>query len=254
MQPGFGRPGRFQARARPGAWSRLALGFRFDEAAGLAAGRLRTDTLIGGGYLQNVRADEDGRARGTGLLLGLGSAFEYDARRLGDSRWDRVTTMDVVGPRIEVLALAFGLRLRWEAAAAVGFAMVTALPFGSPQSFAAGDLVKSPLREHGYYFARSLTARSQLRLGGRLWDVAAGAQTGAYRSLQGWDRFQERLTADYGLFDRRSRVWLDGGVNPGLDWLRLALQVESHLRVGELLVSRERRTDRAAAIVLELMF
>lgn len=232
--PGYGRPGRISTFVDAGAWTSIAA--RLDVgSAPILAGALLTRTSVLGHYAQDLRRSPDGRVTGHGLLLGLGSAFDYESvGRPGAA--DYLAVMNVIGPVFDLVSQSGGLRLRWTGELYLDFAMVHSIAFEGRRLEMTDDVfrparyggrVPSVLGAQGYYFALGLTAGSGLALEYWGWDAGVGVRADHFDSIAGLDRFREEITDEIDLVDRRvvARAWL--GVRPwgrqprlsaGLEW------------------------------------
>gem|GEM_PF-2112555 len=256
MLKGYERPYAFSQWTAPGAWTGLRGFWSFANQDTLTAARFSTDVSVLGYYAQNFSNDERIQLRGSGVFLGLGSGFDYNTRYL-PGRWDRATRLDLIGPRFEWVGAAGGLKLRLHAAAAVGFAMVDSLPFKAQS--AQGDVgstndMKSTMGAYGYYYARSLSTDARLALEYRWFDVRASGRLSDYSSIQGRDRFEERINDDYLMFDRRTTLRLDLGVRPGKGPFRISGRLEQNFRKGQFNESTLNEEDRQALLGLGVIF
>ena len=94
-----------------------------------SAGRSSTRTRSSSGATPRDYGDvigPSGEPDGHGLLLGMGSSFDYDARSL-PSLWDRTLAVGLLGPVVELAARRGRFALRATLAASYGFAQVTSL-------------------------------------------------------------------------------------------------------------------------------
>jgi hypothetical protein len=256
MLKGYERPIAFSQWTAPGTWTGLRGFWAFANQDTLTAARFSTDVSILGHYRQDFVLDERNQPRGSGLFLGLGSGFEYNMRYL-PGRWDRATRLDLVGPRFEWVAARGGIKLRLHAAAAVGFAMVDSLPFKA-QTAEGGvggtDDMKSTLGAYGYYYARSLSADAKLALEYRWFDLRVSGRRSDYSSIQGRDRFEERIDDDYIMSDRRTTLRLDLGVRPTAGPFRVSGRLEQNFRKGRFNENSLTEEDRQALLGLGVVF
>ena len=102
----------------------------------------------------------------------------------------------------------------------------------SPQVEAARQGLKSELAQYGYYYAYGAALGGQLALRVHALESGIDVRWERFGSIEGLDRFQERLNRDFHQVDGRSRA---------LAWLSL------RLAFGELGVSLE-QTHRTGAM------
>jgi hypothetical protein len=266
MLPGYGRPGRFGRWVKPGSWSAVTAELE-TAASGVVGGRFLSRASVAGRYGQRIGRDPDGRVHGTGLLVGVGSGFEYDAHDRPDGR-DFLAAMNVIGPMWEVTARSDGLRFRWSGDAYGDFAMVKSLALDGVAPAMTGDVyhpresggvMPSVVGARGYYYALGLTAGTRLDLEYWGWDTGMEARADQFDSIAGADRFKEEITHELALVDRRivSRLWL--GLRPWGRATRVGAGMEWRWRQGLAdpqapgAIDRE-RLDARAYLQLSLVF
>lgn len=153
------------------------------------------------GYLARFSSEPDPDA-GSSVFIGLASAFEHATRRLPD-RTDRYGVADLVGPFFNIDAQWKGVRLWGRAEAYFDFGVVNAFALDTYARDHDITNTKSSIRDRRYYYG----------IGGALmvsggFDIDGVRLSGGYRifamdSVEGRDRFQEEVTNDFSLFDRR---------------------------------------------------
>jgi hypothetical protein len=230
----------------------------------VVGGSLVSRVSVAGRYWQRLRRDPDGRIRGTGLLLGVGSGFEYDAHELPDGS-DFLATMNLLGPMWELTARLEGLRFRWSGEAYGDFAMVKSLALEDVMPAMTGEVyhprdsggvMPSVMGARGYYYALGVTAGSRIEVEWLGWDTGAEARADQFDSIAGADRFQEEITREVAIVDRRvtSRLWL--GLRPWGRWGRVAAGLEWRWRQGAVDAEdlRRERLDGRAYLQLSLVF
>jgi hypothetical protein len=239
---GYREPGQASEAVAPGAWSGLSARVLLDRATGPSGVGVRAETLFLGHYLRSYAPD-----RGAGLMLGLGGSFDFDSRSLG-AKWDRVGSVGLIGPMTELTVDRPGLSLSLSLSAAYSFAMVESLAYALHGDALGASVIRTSLRGAGYYFGHGLTSTANLRLRVAFVEAELAGDLGLFRSIQGRDRFQERLDSDFSLSDLRA----DGSAlvsAPLTRGLRLGGRYERILRHSQLL----RRTATADETRLELL-
>jgi hypothetical protein len=221
MLPGYLWPGRMNRWTRPGDFTAIEGQLAFNQQ-GFTGGSLFTRTSVMGRYLQSYRNRGDGHLAGSGAFLGLGSAFEYESfdRPDGD---DYLAVMSVLGPLAELTARSDGLRLRLTGELYGDFAMVKSLAMSDVLPPMVGPVYRpgehggdmpSVLGARGYYYAYGLTGGLRAALDYWAWDAGAELRGDRLASIGGYDRFQDEITHERDLVDRRvkGRAWL--GLRP----------------------------------------
>jgi hypothetical protein len=218
MLPGYDRPRTFSAWTRPGDFNGLRVRTGFD-GRGLNELAFHARTSLFGGYSQRMVREPDGRLRGRGIFLGLGSAFEYEeyARPGGI---DHLASMKVLGTVLELSARGFGMRVRWLTEAYATFAMVDALAFTNilpgplqedifyPATF--GGRVPSVVGARGYSFALGPATSTRLELDAWRFTLGGELQADRFHAVTGRDRFRDELREPFRISDERvtARGWL----------------------------------------------
>jgi hypothetical protein len=115
--PSYRRPGRRVTAVRPGEWTRMAGGLQLGPRGVPVGYAFHSSTVLWGRYLRSIAERAPGASRhqplrGTGLMLGLGSSFDYLGRDLPGG-WERLASAGLLGPAAEFTADgdSVGLRL-----------------------------------------------------------------------------------------------------------------------------------------------
>ena len=229
-----GRPLDRSTTIGPGAWTRIVGQVRLgDGPAGssFVGTRVRTQSTLWGRHTQRFTAPDSGWGR----LLAIGSAFEYDTRRL-PLEWDQVAAMHVIGPQIELTSYVGSWTLRAEAAAWTDFSLVQAHalgPFFRPLE--EGPPFSSTVLGRGYYYGLGGTAMARLSAERRGFDVDLEARELRAWSIDGFDRdsaMEDAPAVPTDLADHR--LWAKGGAawRPWDGALGFTGTVEAVLRSG----------------------
>jgi len=247
------RPGRGVSTARPGQWSSLAAGWLVSDG-NIDSVAVHADSLVIGRYLRDYGdvLGPSGEPDGRGLLLGLGSSFDYDGRSL-PAVLDRTLAIGLLGPLVEVEARRGRAIFRAALAASYGFGQVTSLAWAQAAGSFADVRVKSELQIHGYYFAQGLLtfAKLEAELGDiRLRFDARGQQFWSFDSA---DDHQGQLQNNFPLHDTQWFLSGAAALQPLGGPFRLTLEADDILRdsslPGTLVRSREQRIIGAATVV-----
>jgi hypothetical protein len=196
---GYRQPGQASVVVGPGTWSGISLRVLTAQRGAPQGVAVHAKTLFAGRYARSY-LDVD---RGAGLLLGVGGSFDYEVRALA-SGWDRVASVGLLGPTAELTFDRPWLHARLALSGAYSFGILQSLAF---RLYGAGlplEALKTTLRREGYYYAHGVTANAALTLRVNIVELALGSDLGLFRSLQGRDRYQERLGQELALNDRRT--------------------------------------------------
>jgi hypothetical protein len=250
----YQRPGRGVSTAAPGQWSSLGAGWLIDNG-GIDGVAVHADALVIGRYYRDYGdvLGASGEPEGRGLMVGLGSSFDYDGRSL-PTVYDRTLALGLLGPRVELEARRGRLAVRAAFAASYGFAQVTSLAWAQAASQFTDVQVKSELEIHGYYFAQGLLTFGtvevelgdlRLRLDGR------GQNLWSFNSA---DDQQSKLQNNFSLHDDQAFLTASGAVQPLGGPVRLSVELGDILRESSLpgtrVTSTEHRIIIAATLVL----
>jgi hypothetical protein len=182
--------------------------------------------------------------------LTLVNSFDYSGRQRPGLPNDRIATFGLVGPTVD-LSHRHGTReaaIRLEAVPIL--ALVTSLAFERYAARSGTEGLKSALAKHGYYYAYGLTLGGQLAL--RFHTLSGGfeARWQRFGSIEGLDRFQERLTRDLHQTDGRVRSGLWLSLRPLGGVADIGVTVERTDRFGTLDDLRVSTTERRATLTL----
>ncbi len=201
---GYRQPGTGLSAVSPGQWTEL-IWENLISHGGLRGLQIHAGGAWWGRYYRNyAAADENARREtdGWGMMLGLGSTFDFDSRLL-PLEWDRVVTAGLAGPMLEYSSRHGGLITRATFNAQYGFSMVTSLAFPGAAAAYANSTIKSELQQNGYYYAQSVTGAATLSLNDEPIEVYLRARVGAYWSINSDDRYQGQITDNFSLHDQR---------------------------------------------------
>jgi hypothetical protein len=249
----YQRAGRGASTARPGQWTSLGARWLLDGGTidGVA---VHADSLVIGRYFRDYGegGGASGEPDGRGLLLGLGSSFDYDARRL-PTVFDRTLAVGLGGPMVEIQARRGRLALRATLAASYGFAQVTSLAWAEASSQFAGVTVKSELEGQGYYFAQGLLtfATLEAELGDvRLRFDGRGQNLWSFNSA---DDHQSQIQNNFSLRDAQAFLTAGAALQPFGGPARLSVELDDILRQsslpGTVVTSSEHRITGSATLV-----
>lgn len=255
---GYRRPGHRTVTVGPGAWTELAARLFFDSDT-VEGFNLHSSALVVGRYTRHYAERDPSeswrttRPRGWGLLFGLGTAFDYHARELNP--WlDKIVSAGLLGPTAELSAESGSFGVRLALSSYYSFAMVQSLAYMADASPASPLAVNTALRNQGYYYGHGVTSLGLLAF--RIGDVelSVAADFGAYWSINGRDRFQERLESDISLSDTRSSGVAAAGVRPWGGPILIAGRLERLERIGHMGSSSASSEETRAGVGAGLIF
>ncbi|HXU79904.1 MAG TPA: DUF3943 domain-containing protein [Polyangia bacterium] len=217
----------------PGAVTSLNISV-LGNTVGLSWARFFGDLSLLGHYRQGYQRDEAGDLRGSGLFLGFATAFDYGTRLRQNRREDRIGVADVLGAMVEFTRRGGGYWLRLEGVAFGNFALVDSFALERYQAGRSLEGIKSVLVERGYYYAFGTTLWPRVRAGYRAWEIGVDIKADYFTSIDGADRYQERLTNDVHLTDGQvsARGWV--GYHVRVVPMRFSLSIERERRSGTM--------------------
>ena len=250
----YRQPGSGNSTARPGQWTDLAARWLTDGRS-ISGAFVHADSLVLGRYWRAYgdSIGSSGEPDGHGLLLGMGSSFDYDGRSL-PSVWDRTLAVGLLGPMVEVAARRGRLAMRATVAASYGFAQVTSLAYVVAAPEFANVIIKTELKNLGYYYAQGLLTFTELEA--ELADVrlTLDGRTQSFWSIDFRDDQQAMLQNNFSLSD--TRIFLSAM----LSWqplggpIRLASVFEDVIRDSSLLGYVVHSNERRVVGLLSLVF
>jgi hypothetical protein len=246
---GYGRPVRRSDFFGTGRITDIDAGLSL-AAEGMTGAVFATRLSLAGYHGQNLRRDGDGQLVGQSVMLYLTNTFNYTNRVRPGVPFDQIASFAVAGPTVDLSHRngEFEATLRLEAFPEL--AMVTSLPHEAYKSRSGNEGLKLVMAEHGYYYGYGLNVGSQLAL--RYHSVEAGfdARWEQWESIEGLDRFQERLTLDLHQSDGRVRSLLWFSVRPAKGYADIRLSLDRTDRYGAIGDLRASRVERRATLTL----
>jgi hypothetical protein len=222
-----------------------AVGFGAQEVTGTL---FATRVALAGYHHQNLHRIGDEIA-GQNLLFTLDNTFDYSMRRRPGLSIDQIATFGLVGPMLELSQRQGPFEAALHLQAVPELAMVTSLAADAYKASFGTEGLKSTVAEHGYYYAYGATLGAQLALRFHFAELGGDARWERFGSIEGYDRFQERLTRDFHQQDGRSRVmaWLSLRMRSFAD---LGLSLERNTRWGQMTEVRVTSVERRATMTL----
>jgi hypothetical protein len=249
----YQRPGEGITTALPGQWSVFDGRVLFGDRA-VRGSDVHAHTVLYGRYLRRYApqsAEGHGPTNGRGLMVGVGSTFDYDTRDL-EPISDRTASAGLLGPMLELALRRGALAVRAALSAQYSIALVQSLAYPAAAASFAGVFIKSELREQGYYYAQGLTTTSTLTVDLGTFDFAFDGRFGRYRSFDEGDRYQGEIQNNFPLNDMRLFLRAAVAARPFRGPFRLALGVDQTYRQsripGYVATANETRTGLSAIL------
>jgi hypothetical protein len=243
-QRAYQRAGRGSVIVTPGQWTALYGDARFGPGR-VDGVWFHAHAVWGGRYDRHYRVEGDEtdvplgptRPRGWGTMLGLASSFDYRLRDLPRVR-DRVASFGLGGPMFEFSSRSSVL-VRASLTAQYAFAIVDSMAYRVESIQLVADVIKSPLRASGYYYAHGLVSAATLSVDLGPVGFSGDARGGVYWSIDVGDPEQASIQREVELQDRR--LYLTGAMwsRPVVGALRFGLAVE-HVRRASYMLDMSR--------------
>jgi Domain of unknown function (DUF3943) len=233
--PGYHQPGQIARLLTDGNFSTLRVEATFGQD-GLKDFRFFTKASLAGYFMQNIAHDADGRRRGYSAFIGVATAFDYAFEKRRDKQDDTVAVVHILGPSLAFSSFHGAAQVHAELDVYGNFALVHA--YAVDEHIANGGTLegaKSVLVEHHYYYAFGVTVAPRLRVSYNGWELGGAFAYDYFRSIEGADRYPERVTNDFPLTDQRATFTLWTAYILPNDHLQLALSFERYYRQGEFL-------------------
>lgn len=192
--PGFAQPGEFDLRFAQGNFT----DGKVDISLG-AGGRFDTDLFFSasllGKYSQAYRRHGQDTLRGHASLIGLTTAFRFSDHSFSASS-DQIAVAHAAGPRLSGWYEYGDFHANVDFDSTVDFAAIRSLAFEDWRQGRDVSGVKSVLIDKNYQYHYGASARTSLAVNYAGVGIELKAAAGRYASLQGYDRFEENVTAD----------------------------------------------------------
>jgi len=183
-------PGERSGAVSPGAWSRVAMRYRFANVDGgtqIAGAWFHSRTTITGYYAQTEE--------GNGMYVGLGTALSYRHDWLG-AEWDRAVFAHLLGPQLQLSHRSLDFATRWDLGAYGDFAMIQAHVFGPVSPLPRPPPLYSTVQADGYYDGAGGSVITRLRADVGPWHLDGEFSLHRVWQLDGADRFTSTARTD----------------------------------------------------------
>jgi len=247
--PGFLRTGSFHLWFTEGNFSEMRARVGFSKLA-LAEVDLRFRTALFGYYTQSFA-----RAPRRGHATALSGAMAFDHRQswlLGHR--DEVALLHLLGPAWDGWWAAGDVSFHGLLEASVDFGGVRPAAYGAWEQANPEQSVKSLLERYGYAYVWGPSGRLRTTLAYRAFEAELRLGYGHYDSIEGADRYQERITRSAASSDELIdyETWL--GYQPRTLPLQLRAGFEARMHRGSVEGFDVQRWERFAMLDLGLAF
>lgn len=190
--PGYQKPGRFRKFFTNADVTSATVVLEGSEHG--PGGFVATDTILLGMHAQSIVGTTE-RAQGVAATIGPAMAYRYLDSSAGGVR-EQLGAVHLLGPALDWHARAPGMRFDFSARAFVDYAGVHSHAYPQWLEAYPDEVGKHITRNRGYFYAwgRSGEVSGKIDLGP--FRLHGATFYGKYRSQDGLNRFQERITVD----------------------------------------------------------
>lgn len=211
----------------------MATRLRFDLAAsnkGVEEYRANAGTMWSGLFRQRITAADDGTLRGYTFILGWGTGFDlmkkrslvnYDGRGSGfsDPRkelprptafTDKYAIVDLLGPMAVARFYGRDTEINLRGETYLDFAMINAFALNPYTVDHEISGAKTTIVDWGYHYALGVKFVAEASIRWRNFELALAGQYFYFDSIEGKDRFPDKVTDNFNIVD--SRRQLDAGL------------------------------------------
>jgi hypothetical protein len=195
-----------------------------------------TKAALGGYFTQHIEPRAGGHDRGSSTFIGVATAFDYTFDRLSGREDDTLAVVHLLGPTFAWSTWHCALQVDTGLDVYGDFALVRS--YAVDQYLANGGTLegaKSVLVARSYYYAFGVTVAPRVRVAYNGWELGGTLTYDYLRSIEGADRYPERVTNDFSLTDQRLRVQAWAAYTVPNNRFQFALTVEYRYRQGEML-------------------
>jgi len=238
--PGFGKPGKNKVKMNFASTFYSEINFGLSTGNdGIDEHRFSTKIIYFGSWIQRIDENKAGKKRGYSLYYGLSSAFnlykkksleEYDsgqyhynfsetgeddqseghdvqdAPELPVNFTDKMAIINLIGPSAHITLYSSPFKFEIDTDAYFDFGLVNSFAVNnySKDHDIFEDRIKTTLAYYGYYYAFGYTLNMNAGLTIGNFSLNGRVRYQKHASIQGLDRFQDRINNDEKAYDSRS--------------------------------------------------
>ena len=232
--PEYGKPGKVSHSLHAGTVTSMRLSGVLDDF-GVHQSDFISRAMLGGIYTQSIERDDENELSGYALYAGPSTAFNYATHTFDTRADDKLGIVNLLGGTFNATIYQGKLRARVGIETYADFAAVNSIAIDDYVDRYGNEGLKTVLRQRQYYFALGATIRPTVSIAYRKLEFGAQVTQDFFESIERLDRFQERVTNDVHLADRRTvqRYWLSLPL-PGDGSNHVSLELEHQARSGDM--------------------
>ena len=243
----------------PGQWAGFNTDLRLGES-NLEGAWFNARAVWGGRYQRHYRSMTEetdlpgtgGPTQGWGWLLGMGSSFDYRLRNLPTVH-DRIASVGLLGPAFE-LSARNGATMRATFNLQYAFALVGSIAYRADPTSLADDVIKTELRNFGYYYAQGVVSSATLMFDLGAIGFNADGRGGWYWSINDGDPAQSAIQRDVRLHDTRFYLTTSVWTRPLVGAARFGLAYQQVWRHSNMLGATIATTENDILATAALIF
>lgn len=226
--PGYGKAGEKEAREKftTTFYTDVELGFSIGNGV-IEEYTFNTKVLYLGFFNQRIQSHEDGKLEGYSFYIGASSAYNHFKKKTyayydkGQYHYDfagneepvqplnfsdKLAIINLIGPSAHLTLYSSPFKLEIAADAYFDFGLVNSFALNkySEDNDVFEKRMKTTLSYYGYYYAFGYTLNLDTRLEIGNLSFSGGFRYQNYCSIQGLDRFQDKIRDDDKVYDSRS--------------------------------------------------
>ncbi len=215
--PEYGKTGNYHEFLNDTLYSRLYVSLSYAKS-GIEEVNIFAKVVFLGLFSQSINKD----GKGYSLSLGLGSRFDFFKRRgiafydscdaeVDDGKslelekprefTDKYTIVNIAGPAFDYSIFNKDFRLKLSLEGYLDFVMINSFAINDYSKHFDISKVKTTLLYYGYYYGYGYTVQTGFEGEYKNLSFSGSIMYGSYRSIQGLDRFQDKITDDFLLKD-----------------------------------------------------
>jgi hypothetical protein len=242
------------------------MGFRFEMKDGAVDDiTAYTRNVYFGKYQHKITEYQKNSIKGAGSLYGLMSGFDFYKKRaiadnddcqqykyIDESMYvktpteftDKLAVLNLIGGYTELFYYFNHGKIIYTGMFSVDFGLINTFALNEYSKTEPIAYTKATLYNYGYYYGIGFTLRSGVNISYRRVTVNLEYKYQKYNSIDGADRFQDKILHDFNIKDSKSILRFNIGYKLGQVPLGLKLMIESKYRKGiiENISNKEKET------------
>lgn len=227
-----------------------------------------------GKYKHKIKKYSDNYLKGYSYFYSLFSGFEYfkktetnknynceEYKYIDESMYvetptefsDKLSIINMIGPYSEFNYYIGKGRLMFQNSISFDFGLINAFALNKYTETEDISYTKATLYNYGYYYAFGLTLNSKFSLEYNRFNIDLGYKYQNYNSIEGLDRYQDKIKNDFNIKDTKSTLKFDIGYKFNILPLGLKFIVEKRYRKGIMKHINTKKKETKVYIRMDLL-